>query len=235
MTEETKELDVQKFLQDKAKDIVLTRNGDVANPGPELEAEFAHEMFVQSVEARQLFRDAQGQLAAYVLREHLWVHYPRIPFTDDYKGFRMFLASTGLGDSTVSELAALYHVIPLCDENDIKVDSFIGPGEWTKTREAITALKYAAIDRNVKRVRNIFTTIRKTDGSSLTVARAALRKKFRNQQDRDKPGHGTTVRLPGGKQAVVVVFDQDEEIKKALIKLGSLTEWDLLDVKLEVR
>lgn len=235
MTDLQQELDVQEYLQTTAKDIVLRRNNDVAKAGPDLEAELCHEMFVQSVEMRRKFRDFQGQLAAYVFREHLWVHYPHVQFSDDYKGFRAFLASTGLGDSTVSEVAALYWVVPLCDQNDLEIDRYIGPGQWSTTRETITALKQAAREQELSQVRRILASIDETRGASITIARAALREQWRTQRGKDKPGHGTTVRLPGGKQAIVVVFEHDEDIKSALIRLGPLTTWDLLHVKLETR
>lgn len=231
----TEQVDINEYLQSIAKDIVLKRNGDVAKGGPALDAQFFHETLVQSVELRRLLRDYQGQVAAHVLREHLWVFYPHMSFTDDYKGFRQFLASTGLGDSTVSELAALYYVIPLCDLHQLDIDSHISPRRWTVTREAIVALKRASKENSPRKVEQILAVLDKTRGAETTVARASIREKYRKQWETEKPGHGTTVRLPNGKEAVVVVFEDDTDLKKALIKLGSLTEWDLLHVKLEVR
>ena len=229
-----KSLDVRDYLQGRAKDVVIARHDDVVNPGPGLDAEIAHEMFVQSVEVRQVFREFQGALSAYVLREHLWVHFPHNEFADTYKGFRAFLASTGLGDSTVSELAALYHVVTLCDNEDIDIDRFLGSGQWTRTRETITVLKQASKDKEVKKVKQILSSIDEVRHADTTVARAALRKQYRKQWDKAKPGHGTTFNLEDGREAVVVVFDDDIELKKALVKLGSLTEWDLRDVELKV-
>ena len=225
---------VLEYLQARAKEAILERNGNIVKGGPGLDAEINHEVLAQSVQLRRLLRDFQGQLAAYVYREHLWVHYPRMQFSDDYNGFRLFLASTGLGNSTVSELAALYHVIPICDHHKMEIDKYIGPGEWTKTRETIVALKRAAKDNDEKGVKTILQSIDNTAGADITTARATLREQWRNQRVGEKPGSGTTVRL-GDRQAVVVVFEHEEDLHKALMRLGPLTNWDLLDVEVKIK
>jgi len=225
---------VIEYLQALAKETILERNGNISKGGPGLEAEVNHEVLCKSVELRQLLRDFQGQLAAHIYREHLWVHYPHMQFADDYTGYRLFLASTGLGSSTVSELAALYYIVPMCDSNKVEIDKYLGAGEWTKTREAVVEMKRAARDNNLPQMKRILASIDKTAGADTTTARAALRERWRTQRE-DKPGSGTTFRLSGDRQAVVVVFDQEEDLQNALTRLGPITNWNLLDVELKVR
>jgi hypothetical protein len=212
--------DLVQTIFDLALERVSDRYQVTPISGPELEAEVTCEMlrYTRSVETN--IKATKAVLAVYAGRERIWQNHPSHP-----SSLREFLLLAGMSESTASELGTLSEiVVPFCDSENIQVDDLVGPRQWHKTREALTALKRAANEEDAGRVAEILSDVRQTVGPS---AYLAIRSKYRSTRT-DTVGHGTTMHLPDGRIALLVVYDEDGDcIKTAVRRLGGPVKWDL--------
>jgi len=212
---------IQRLLED-ARDQVFEAHGDVAKDNSALEAEVTFQMLALSEHKRKTLQAAQGFVVAYVARQQLWHFHP-----DEHASgsLRQFLRSTGLGDSTVSDLAALGNdIVPYCDANCVPIDAVLTPENWSKFRDAIPAARRAAREDDREQMLAIIEDVRQAPD------RLPIRAKYRNT--REHHGHGTTMRLADGRVLFVALLDDDEAAQTIVHRLDGALEWDLaLDSK----
>lgn len=187
----------------------------------QIEACMAHEMLGVAEEMKQTYRSATAAVVTYISRHSLWTQHPS-GYDDDQDGLRLFLLDAGLGASMASELASLgFKVIPFCDRHKIEINDMLAPSAWTRTREALTAIKAAIDDQDSDKVAEIVDDVRRTTGPH---AKLALRDKYRDTGE--KPGHGTTFRH-GKDHLILIKFDTEDDAQAAIRRMGTVTEWDL--------
>jgi hypothetical protein len=208
-------------LLDEAKDAVLIEHGGVHKGGTVLEAEITHKMISLSENHRSVQRAAQGYVVAYVSRNQLWLQHP-----DEYaaQDLRCFLRSTGMGDSTVSDLVALGDkIVPFCDHHKLPIDTALTPDNWPKLRETIPAMRQAVKEDDAKTAKAILADVRKA------VNRDAVRVKYRTR--REHIGQAMMNDLPDDRVLLVAVLDDPDAAKVIALALGGKLEWKLLTAK----
>ena len=209
-------VDILNAQLDEAEQEIVAEHGDRPATEAEIRAEVIHRMLLNSENHRSTLRVAQAFTVAYAAREQIWRFHP-----DEFSNLRQFLRSTGMGESTVSDLTALGNIlVPFCDHHDIPLDSGLTPQDWPKMREAIPAMRQAVRNHDQGEMTAILADVKQATN------RDAIRVKYR--KPRQKYGQATTLRPGSGEVILVAVLDDNEATEAIIRRLSGGLEWSLL-------
>ena len=176
------------------------RGGDdesFVNLPPTKQAQVAHNMLSIIGQQRGVLDVSMGYVAAVVAAKQLWRFH-----SENYPSLREFLKDTGLGASSVSELASLDVIVPFCQEHEIPIGDILTPENWPKARDALTALKRAAKAGDSEEVEDIVETVQ------AATNRQAIRDRYRKRRT-DPIGHATTFRTKQGKVVLLAITNSE--------------------------